>query len=112
MNSQNDLITGKAGSEEPWVIIAAGDRLYAVQSVLVRTMIMLPPVTVIPNTPNYVRGVINLSGENKRQTSPAERSLYLGSSIGGVQIALCVAPALAAEDFAHSAIELLVVPLS
>ena len=46
----------------PAVVCRLGDRLFAVSSSLVESMVQLPPVTRVPETPEYVRGVINLRG--------------------------------------------------
>lgn len=49
-------------SAAPVVVCRLGDRLFAVSSELVESMVQLPPVTRVPQTPEYVRGVINLRG--------------------------------------------------
>ncbi|MFK8000444.1 MAG: chemotaxis protein CheW [Polyangiales bacterium] len=51
-----------ANHEPPAVVCRLGDRLFAVSSTLVESMVQLPPVTRVPETPQYVRGVINLRG--------------------------------------------------
>jgi len=62
MDMHNDSTSRTIGNQESWVIIAAGESLYAVPSLSVRTMVMMPPVASVPNTPGHVRGVINLRG--------------------------------------------------
>ena len=47
----------------PWVIFQVKDRKMAISTKYVREMVVMPSVTSIPRTPDYVRGVINLRGQ-------------------------------------------------
>jgi chemotaxis signal transduction protein len=47
----------------PWVIFKVMKEPYAVQADYVREMVRIPPVTPVPNTPEFLRGVINLRGK-------------------------------------------------
>jgi len=43
-----------------WTIVALGDDLFALRADDVHSMVILPPVSGVPNTPPYVRGVFLL----------------------------------------------------
>lgn len=47
----------------PYVIFRLLDQQYAISSYYVREMVLLPKVAPVPQTPSYVRGVINLRGK-------------------------------------------------
>ena len=55
---QNDLST-----EMPWVIFLLQDQPFAVSSNYVREMVAMPKIASVPQTPPYIRGVINLRGQ-------------------------------------------------
>lgn len=50
-------------TNEPWVIFSAGGERFGVPALGVQTMVSMPRVAAIPQTPDYVRGVINLRGQ-------------------------------------------------
>ena len=49
-------------SELPWVIFHLLDEQYAVSANYVREMVAMPKVIHVPQTPDHIRGVINLRG--------------------------------------------------
>lgn len=46
----------------PWVIVRLRNEQYGVSSAFVREMVLINAVTTLPNTAEYVRGVLNLRG--------------------------------------------------
>lgn len=50
-------------TEEPWVIFSVGGERFGAPALSVQTMVSMPKVAAIPQTPDYVRGVINLRGQ-------------------------------------------------
>lgn len=50
-------------SSLPYAIFSIGDQRFGLSTEYVREMFLLPHVTPIPNTPDYVRGLINLRGK-------------------------------------------------
>lgn len=46
----------------PYVLFEAAGGLYAVSAEFVREILILPPVTPVPNAPTEIRGVINIRG--------------------------------------------------
>lgn len=55
--------TAQIDSTLPYAIFAVGDQRFALSTEYVREMFLIPNVTPIPNTPEYVRGLINLRGK-------------------------------------------------
>ena len=51
-----------ADSRMPWVIAQLNTKLFALNCAVVREMVILPEVCLVPGTPDYIRGVINLRG--------------------------------------------------
>lgn len=49
--------------EYPWAIVSLDKRLFGISAEFVKTMVLVPNIVAVPNTPNYVRGVINLRGK-------------------------------------------------
>lgn len=49
--------------DDSWVIVRVAERLCAIPTLPVQTMVMMPDVVAVPNMPPYVRGVINLRGQ-------------------------------------------------
>jgi len=49
--------------EKQWVIVQLNHQAFALSAELMRQLIILPEVTVVPELPGYVRGVIHLRGE-------------------------------------------------
>ncbi len=47
----------------PWVIVRLKDEKFAVSAANVREMVAMPKVVALPQTPAYMRGVINLRGK-------------------------------------------------
>lgn len=55
---------GVAGDfREPWVVARIEQGLYALTSRRVREMVSMPTVNIIPESPPYIRGLINLRGQ-------------------------------------------------
>lgn len=50
-------------SQAPWVVFSLLNAQFAVSADFVREMIAMPPVVSMPNTPDHVRGMINLRGK-------------------------------------------------
>lgn len=46
----------------PSIVCRLGERNFALSAGLVESMVQLPSVTRVPNTPSYIRGVMNLRG--------------------------------------------------
>lgn len=63
MDSHNDSTLQALDKQESWVVVATGDTLYAVPSLLVQTMVIMPTIASVPKTPEHIRGVINLRGQ-------------------------------------------------
>ncbi|MEM1414406.1 MAG: chemotaxis protein CheW [Myxococcota bacterium] len=66
-----NLITGAESAEAqpeslaggfPWVLCTLSDNTFGLSAEQVESMVQLPAVTVVPNTPMHVRGVMNLRG--------------------------------------------------
>lgn len=57
---QTDLTT--VNGEEQLVVFTLGDESYGVSIEAVNTIIRLPDITYVPNTAQYIKGVINLRG--------------------------------------------------
>ncbi len=57
-------MSSKPEFESPWVLIDLKQQVFAVQSKQVQAMIALPHVTVLPESPHYVRGLIDLRGKS------------------------------------------------
>lgn len=51
---------GTFSTEMPWVIFHLLDEQFAVSANHVREMVAMPKVVPVPQTPDYIRGVINL----------------------------------------------------
>lgn len=47
----------------PWAIVRLMNQFFAVPTQDLREMVIMPPVSRIPNTPNHIRGAINLRGQ-------------------------------------------------
>lgn len=47
----------------PWVILSLNSRLFGISTEFIKTMVLVPEVTAVPNAAEYVRGVINLRGK-------------------------------------------------
>ena len=56
-------LNGQPANKLPFVLFQVKEGLYAVGSEHVREIVILPPVTGVPNLPPEVRGVINLRGK-------------------------------------------------
>jgi len=50
-------------TDVPWVIFNLADEQFAVSTNNVREMVAMPKVIAVPQTPDYIRGVINLRGK-------------------------------------------------
>jgi purine-binding chemotaxis protein CheW len=50
-------------TDEPWVIFVVGGERFGAPALGVQTMVSMPKVCAVPQTPDYVRGVINLRGQ-------------------------------------------------
>ncbi|MEO0323750.1 MAG: chemotaxis protein CheW [Myxococcota bacterium] len=68
-----NLITGADGADAasagldvgggfPWVLCTLSNNTFGLSAEQVESMVQLPAVTVVPNTPMHVRGVMNLRG--------------------------------------------------
>lgn len=55
--------TGRGEGEMPWVLVRAGQGLYALSTRHVHEMVSTPPVSSVPHSGAAVRGLINLRGE-------------------------------------------------
>ncbi len=56
-------MTNSESKDLPWVLFRVENQLLAVDSLAVQEMIAIPPVTEVPHTPAWVRGVFNLRGQ-------------------------------------------------
>ena len=54
---------GEFSTGMPWVIFYLLDEQFAVSTNHVREMVAMPKVVPVPQTPDYIRGVINLRGQ-------------------------------------------------
>lgn len=54
---------GEISSDMPWVIFHLSDSQFAVSANYVREMVAMPKVVSIPQTSDYIRGMINLRGQ-------------------------------------------------
>ncbi len=54
---------GTFSTDMPWVIFHLLDEQFAVSANHVREMVAMPKVVPVPQTPDYIRGVINLRGQ-------------------------------------------------
>lgn len=70
-----DLATASSQSHLPYVIFSVGDQRFGLSTEYVREMFLIPKVTPIPNTPDYMRGLINLRG---KIVSLLDLRLYIG----------------------------------
>ncbi len=50
-------------TDMPWVILRLKDQPFAVSSNYIREMVVMPKIASVPQTPSYIRGVINLRGQ-------------------------------------------------
>jgi hypothetical protein len=62
-SDRNGSAAGTVSCDDSWVIVRAGEGLYAIPALSVQTMVMMPNVVAVPNMPHHVRGVINLRGQ-------------------------------------------------
>ena len=56
-------MTNSFSTDMPWVILRLQDQPFAVSSINVREMVVMPQITSLPQVPPYIRGVINLRGK-------------------------------------------------
>jgi chemotaxis signal transduction protein len=54
---------GTFSNDIPWVIFNLLNEQFAVSTNHVREMVAMPKVVLVPRTPNYIKGVINLRGK-------------------------------------------------
>ena len=47
----------------PWAVLKLSDQIFAISVKHVETMVLLPKVVPVPNTPDFIRGVIDLRGK-------------------------------------------------
>lgn len=58
-----ELTNKKSDSVSTFLTFKLGKELFAVDVAKVLTILELKPITKVPNSPNYLRGVINLRGQ-------------------------------------------------
>jgi len=54
---------GKLSTDMPWVIFYLLDEQFAISANHIREMVAMPKVVPVPQTPDYIRGVINIRGQ-------------------------------------------------
>ena len=68
MISENDDVLQETDEQEDmtknlYLCFHSGDEEYAVEVTHVKEIVKIKPITVVPNTPDFVKGIINLRGD-------------------------------------------------
>ncbi len=48
----------------PWAVLNLSNQLFAISVKCVETMVLLPNIVKVPNSPDFIRGIIDLRGKN------------------------------------------------
>ena len=56
------LYTGNSNDEKQYVVFAINKELFGIDIMQVNSIIMMPEITKMPKTPDYIEGIISLRG--------------------------------------------------
>lgn len=59
----DEIIEQQEEIEFPWLVFKLNNNLYTVNSKIVTSIVIMPEnITIVPNVPEYIRGIIHLRG--------------------------------------------------
>lgn len=63
MYNEDDIIEQQEEINFPWLVFRLKENLYTVNSKIITSIVIIPEdITIVPNVPNYIKGLIHLRG--------------------------------------------------